>query len=288
MDLRAPVVDLARVKNEAVSHCALSFVAAGGSDQSSPIALPSCGHAAARLDAPAGVGQEPARLRRAAVLGRHRRGRRVADATITFIAFCAISSAGYLFNDLRDGDHDRLHPEKRNRPIANGALRLDGAVAALVLAAGALALGFAVEARGRRPGRPLRRDHDRLLAGPEAPGDHRRDDDRLPLHPPGRRRSGRRRGPGVRVPAGLHRLARPLPRLHQTAPGSDVGGQHREHVPPAQRSGDPGEARMASRPGAAGSQRAPPGVAAGPRALLPPVPRPDDRDGHRRLDHLAT
>ena len=38
------------------------------------------------------------------------------DAILTFIAFCAIASAGYLFNDLRDREHDRHHPEKRDRP----------------------------------------------------------------------------------------------------------------------------------------------------------------------------
>ena len=49
-------------------------------------------------------------------------GAQVLDATLAFTAFCAISSAGYLFNDLRDMAHDRQHPEKRLRPIASGAL----------------------------------------------------------------------------------------------------------------------------------------------------------------------
>ena len=47
-------------------------------------------------------------------------GAQVFDATLTFAAFCAISSAGYLFNDLRDREHDRRHHEKRLRPIASG------------------------------------------------------------------------------------------------------------------------------------------------------------------------
>jgi hypothetical protein len=68
-------------------------------------------------------------------------GAQVLDATATFAAFCAISSAGYLFNDLRDVVHDRQHPEKRLRPIASGAL----SVAAVQLSAAALAaIGVAV------------------------------------------------------------------------------------------------------------------------------------------------
>jgi 4-hydroxybenzoate polyprenyltransferase len=39
-----------------------------------------------------------------------------------FIAFCSTSSAGYLFNDLRDVQADREHPTKRRRPIASGAV----------------------------------------------------------------------------------------------------------------------------------------------------------------------
>jgi 4-hydroxybenzoate polyprenyltransferase len=57
----------------------------------------------------------------------------VGDATLAFVAFCAISSAGYLFNDLRDVEHDRRHPEKRHRPIAAGELAPSTAAAATVL-----------------------------------------------------------------------------------------------------------------------------------------------------------
>jgi len=39
-----------------------------------------------------------------------------------FCVFCLISSAGYLFNDIIDRERDRLHPLKRMRPLASGAL----------------------------------------------------------------------------------------------------------------------------------------------------------------------
>ncbi len=58
------------------------------------------------------------------------------EACICFVAYCAISSAAYLANDVRDRHDDRLHPLKRSRPIARGEL---SPRAALILA-GALAL----------------------------------------------------------------------------------------------------------------------------------------------------
>ena len=38
---------------------------------------------------------------------------------LSFVAFCLLSSTGYVYNDLRDAEADRNHPTKRFRPIAN-------------------------------------------------------------------------------------------------------------------------------------------------------------------------
>jgi 4-hydroxybenzoate polyprenyltransferase len=65
------------------------------------------------------------------------------EACVAFGAYCAASSAAYLLNDLRDVEADRLHPVKRNRPIAAGEL---GAGGALVLAGTLLVGAFAAGA----------------------------------------------------------------------------------------------------------------------------------------------
>jgi len=41
-------------------------------------------------------------------------------SVVTFLAFCCLSSAGYLLNDVVDVEADRQHPTKRLRPIAAG------------------------------------------------------------------------------------------------------------------------------------------------------------------------
>jgi 4-hydroxybenzoate polyprenyltransferase len=76
-------------------------------------------------------------------------GRRLFDlasvgrALTAFAAFCALSSAVYLVNDIADRATDRQHPLKARRPIASGALSVATAAWAAILIAG---LGLAASA----------------------------------------------------------------------------------------------------------------------------------------------
>jgi decaprenyl-phosphate phosphoribosyltransferase len=58
-----------------------------------------------------------------------------------FFTFSLVASGTYLVNDVVDARSDRIHPSKRNRPVASGALR-----PATALGAGAACIALAVAA----------------------------------------------------------------------------------------------------------------------------------------------
>src|SRR3989339_740626 len=53
--------------------------------------------------------------------------------TLGFLVFSTLSSSSYLFNDIIDLKFDKLHPVKKNRPLASGKLPLNKAVEAAFL-----------------------------------------------------------------------------------------------------------------------------------------------------------
>src|ERR687891_2739791 len=63
-----------------------------------------------------------------------------------FFLFCLISSAVYLLNDIADMGADRLHPQKKLRPLASGELPIGVAQgAAFILTLASLFLGYLLE-----------------------------------------------------------------------------------------------------------------------------------------------
>lgn len=69
----------------------------------------------------------------------------IVRSVVLFVGFCLVSSGTYFWNDLFDIEVDRLHPTKRLRPIASGALSIETArVAGCVLIVIGLALATAV------------------------------------------------------------------------------------------------------------------------------------------------
>ncbi|UPK66910.1 decaprenyl-phosphate phosphoribosyltransferase [Chitinophaga filiformis] len=58
---------------------------------------------------------------------------KVVELLIGFIAFSLIASSIYIINDYRDVEADRIHPVKRKRPIASGAVSKPAALVFFVL-----------------------------------------------------------------------------------------------------------------------------------------------------------
>lgn len=71
-------------------------------------------------------------------------GKPLTRALIVFVAFCMASAGTYFWNDILDVEADRVHPKKRFRPIASGAVPMNVArVVGTVLLVGGPALAFA-------------------------------------------------------------------------------------------------------------------------------------------------
>jgi decaprenyl-phosphate phosphoribosyltransferase len=69
----------------------------------------------------------------------------LSQSLVIFVAFCLAASGTYYWNDIKDVAQDRLHPKKKNRPIASGAVPLGAArvVGSLMLLGGPV-LAFVV------------------------------------------------------------------------------------------------------------------------------------------------
>ena len=74
----------------------------------------------------------------------------VGPLLLAFLSYSLLASSVYLVNDIEDVEHDRLHPTKRDRPLASGQISVAAAAAAAAgLAAFALALTMALPPRFR-------------------------------------------------------------------------------------------------------------------------------------------
>ena len=69
----------------------------------------------------------------------------IPKVALAFVAFCMVSSATYLFNDVGDIEEDRRHPTKRERPIAAGIVSPRTAiVTGVILGLGGFGVALAV------------------------------------------------------------------------------------------------------------------------------------------------
>ena len=58
----------------------------------------------------------------------------IAYIAIGFLCFSLTASVVYIFNDIKDVEEDRLHPEKKHRPFATGSIKIvTGIMLAIIL-----------------------------------------------------------------------------------------------------------------------------------------------------------
>lgn len=55
------------------------------------------------------------------------------DLLMAFLAFSQVAGAIYIFNDYRDIEKDKLHPEKRKRPLASGDVKIPVALTIMAM-----------------------------------------------------------------------------------------------------------------------------------------------------------
>lgn len=62
------------------------------------------------------------------ILNKNNTNSDIFNLVIIFFLFSVFVSSTYVFNDIKDVDLDRLHPKKKNRPIANGTIEKEKAL----------------------------------------------------------------------------------------------------------------------------------------------------------------
>jgi decaprenyl-phosphate phosphoribosyltransferase len=67
------------------------------------------------------------------------------SALVAAFAFCFVSSFAYIMNDIKDAEGDRSHPDKKDRPIASGRIKVgSAAISAIVFLAAGILLGLSI------------------------------------------------------------------------------------------------------------------------------------------------
>ncbi|MBO4449628.1 MAG: decaprenyl-phosphate phosphoribosyltransferase [Clostridiales bacterium] len=65
---------------------------------------------------------------------------KILNCILAFVCFCLVSSAIYIFNDIRDVEQDRKHPRKAKRPIASGEISVRTGIVIMVILIAAAAV----------------------------------------------------------------------------------------------------------------------------------------------------